>query len=296
MLSPTELGLVLAVLTAALKGIQDLVQKHSAVATDEYVTGWSARFFGLLVLVPVNLYYGIPRIEPAYLYAIVPMGIAIAATSIMIARAYRLSDVSVVSPMFATGPMLTVITAFLILGEQPSLPAIAGVVLISVGAYLLKADGTADRLAPLRRLASDRGVQLIVLVVIIYSITATIDKIGLTASSPVFWALSTYTLSAVIMFPIMVRKTPDWREKLQTSWRPLLVLGLLGGCYIILQLTAIRLTLVANVIAIKRLSMLLAVLGGVLVFEEGSIRQRLGAAAVMVTGVILIAAGSGSLL
>lgn len=49
----------------------------------------------------------------------------------------------------------------------------------------------------------------------------------------------------------------------------------------------------ANVIAIKDLSMLVAVLGGVLIFEEGSIRQRLGEAAVMVTGVILIAAGSG---
>lgn len=294
MLSPAELGLVLAVLTAALKGIQDLVQKHSAVATDEYVTGWSARFFGLLVLVPVNLYYGIPQIEPAYLYAIVPMGIAVAVATILIARAYRLSDVSVVSPMFATGPMLTVITAFLILGEQPTLPAIAGVVLISVGAYLLKAEGTGDRIAPLRRLASDRGVQLIVIVVIIYSITATIDKIGLRASSPVFWALSTYTLSAVIMFPIMVQKTPDWREKLRTSWKPLLALGLLGGCYIILQMTALQLTLVANVIAIKRLSMLVAVLGGVVIFEEGSIRQRLGAAAVMVAGVILIAIGSGA--
>lgn len=293
MLTPTEIGIVFALLTALFKGIQSLFQKHSALATNEYVTGFSSRLFGLLILIPANLWVGLPKLEQPYYLALVPMALLIAFTSILIARAYKLSDVSLVSPMFATGPVLVLLTSFLILGEQTRPIGILGVCLTATGAYFLKRDTEQDLLAPFRRLATDRGVQLIMVVVVIYSITANIDKIALQSSSPLFWALSVYASSSVAMFPIMVRETEDWYQTMRTSWRPLCILGLLGGAYASFQMLAFERANVAHVIGIKRLSILVAVVGGWLVFDETNIRQRLFGASIMITGTILIYLSTG---
>lgn len=288
MLSGAELGLFFAFLTALLKGFQSLFQKKSALETDEYITGWSSRLFGLLILIPVNIYLGIPNLQSSYFLYIIPVGITIAATSVMIAKAYKISDVSIISPMFATGPVLVLITSFLILGEKSGPLGILGVFLTSIGVYFLKKEGSIGLLEPFRKLSKDRGVQIILLVVVIYSVTANVDKLGLKASSPLFWALSVYIISSLFMFPLVVKKSQNWKGKLQSSWKPLTVLGILGGAYISFQMLAFELTLVAHVSSVKRLSILVAVVGGSIIFDESSLKERLTGSAFMIAGTILI--------
>ena len=53
-------------------------------------------------------------------------------------------------------------------------------------------------------------------------------------------------------------------------------------------MTAISLTLVTYVIAIKRTSVIMSVLWGAIIFKEKGIKERLVGAVIMVLGVVLI--------
>lgn len=284
-----EVGLILAFGVALIKGLQSVYQRKNALGTDEFVTAFSSRVFGLPVLLAALLYTGLPELGIKFFLLAVPQSLVIAFTSILIAKAYKESDTSIVTPMFAISPVLVMGTSFLMLGETPSLLGGFGVILIAFGAYTLKANKTDTLLDPIKKLWKERGVQLIMAVILIYSITANTDKIGVNMSSPIMWPLTVYTLSSLFMLPVMMKKSEGWMEKVKTEWKPLALLGVLGGTSIILQMTALKLTLVSYVVAIKRLSIPVAVIFSYLMLRETEgFYQRITGSVLMAAGVVLI--------
>lgn len=284
-----ELGLVLAAGVALIKGLQSIYQRKNALGTDEFVTAFSSRIFGVPILLAAILYTGLPELGENFFLLAIPQSLVIAFTSVMIAKAYKESDASIVTPMYAISPILVLGTSFMILGETPSLLGAAGVVLIALGAYTLKVERTDTILEPLKKLWEERGVQLIMVVILIYSVTANTDKIGVNMSSPVMWPLTIYTLSSLFMLPVMMKKSGDWRGKVRKEWKPLALLGGLGGVSIIMQMTAIKLTLVSYVISIKRLSIpLTVILSYFLLKEKESFKQRIIGSMIMAIGALLI--------
>jgi len=284
-----ELGIIFASLVALIKGLQSVYQRKNALGTDEFVTAWSSRAFGVPILILAIIYQGVPDLGLNFFLLAVPQSLVIALTSVLIAKAYKASDASIVTPMFAISPILVLFTSFLILGEVPSLLGVIGVVLIAAGAYVLKMDGSKKMLEPIRKLWEEKGVQLILIVIIIYAVTANTDKIGVNMSSPVMWPLMIYTLSSLFMLPLMMKKSDNWQSKVRNDWKPLALLGGLGAVSIIFQMMAIELTLVSYVVAIKRLSIpLTVVMSYILLDETTDFRERIGGSALMALGALLV--------
>ena len=284
-----ELGLILAAGVALIKGFQSIYQRKNALETDEFVTAFSSRIFGVPILLAALLYSGLPELGANFFLLAIPQSLVIAFTSIIIAKAYKESDASIVTPMYAVSPVLVLATSFMILGETPSLLGAAGVLLIAFGAYTLKINRKDSLLDPIRKLWEERGVQLILVVVLIYSVTANTDKIGVNMSSPVMWPLTIYTLSSLFMLPVMISKSGDWRKKVKTEWKPLALLGSMGGIAIILQMTAVKLTLVSYVVSIKRLSIpLTVILSYFMLQEKQDTAKRIMASTLMAAGALLI--------
>lgn len=284
-----ELGILLAFMVAAIKGFQSVYQRKNALGTDEFVTAFSSRAFGIPVLVLAILFYGVPDVGLNFFLMAIPQSLAIAGASILIGKAYKESDASIVTPMFAISPLLLLGTSFIMLGEAPDLMGAIGVALITFGAYTLKIKGSQNLLDPVKKLWDERGVQLIMIVILLYSVTANIDKIGVQISSPVMWPLTIYALSSLFMMPVMMRRSPDWKNKIQTEWKPLAILGGLGAITIILQMTAIEITLVSYFVAIKRLSIpLTVVFSYFLLDEKDSFKERIEGSTIMVFGALLI--------
>ncbi len=93
----------------------------------------------------------------------------------------------------------------------------------------------------------------------------------------------------MIMFPVMARKSPDWSSKMKSDWKPLGLLGLLGGVSIILQMTAIDLTLVSYVVSIKRLSIPLTVIFSFfLLNEKDGFKGKIMGSVLVALGVMLV--------
>ena len=284
-----ELGIIFAFAVALIKGFQSIVQREDALVTDEFVTAFSSRLFGIPILFAAILYTGIPDLGTNYFLMAVPVSLVIAGTSILIAKAFKESDASIVTPMFAISPILVLFTSFFILGEVPSPKGVVGVLMIAFGAYTLKLEESHGLLEPFKQLWVERGVQLITVVILIYSITSNLDKLGVQASSPVMWPLTVYTLSTLFMLPIMMKKSPDWKSKMRDDWKLLALLGVFGGVSIIFQMAAIELTLVSYVVSIKRLSIpLTVVLGYFMLNEKDGFKERIIGSMIMAVGALLI--------
>jgi uncharacterized membrane protein len=209
------------------------------------------------------------------------------AATILYIRALQVSDLSLTIPMIALTPLFMVVTSPLLVGETPSPGGIGGILLIVAGSWIINIS-TARRgfLAPFRALLREPGPRHMLLVALIWSITANIDKIGIRAATPLTWIMAVDVVVTLLMLPLVVaplRRTGARQIML------LLVIGICGGLVLICQMHAIEMTLVAYVIAIKRTSILFSIGFGWLIFAEERIGERAAGALVMLAGVALIA-------
>ena len=145
---------------------------------------------GSLVLFAISFMTGIPDTGPGLLPAVaVTVAINIVAT-VLFYRALVTTDLSLSVPMLAFTPVFLILTSFLILGELPSPAGAAGILLVATGAYLLNLeyrDGSPCSLTgPFLRLRRDRGIQAMLLVSFLYSISVNYDKRVVEESDPVF--------------------------------------------------------------------------------------------------------------
>jgi len=128
------------------------------------------------------------------------------------------------------------------------------------------------------------------LVALIWSVSGTVDKIGVRNSSPLFWAAALHGAVALLLWPAVLKRR-DRRRDPDEKLSRLLPIGAAGAAGALCQMTAINLTLVPYVIAIKRTSAVLSSLWGHLVLGEPGLRRRLPAVVLMVVGAILVTLG-----
>jgi uncharacterized membrane protein len=283
------LWLIFALLTAVFDSFKNVFSKISVKNINEYVAAWSLSFFALLLLVPALLITGIPVLGEQFWITVCLNSCLLAAASLLYMKALKAGDLSVTAPMVTFTPLFLLLTSPLILGEFPSIMGLVGIMLIVLGSYLLNLKEQKKHfLAPFKALVSDKGPRLMLAVAMIWSISSLIDKVGVVNSSPIFYAAASSAMISLIFLPFMIVFARKDMHHIVTSAKVLVPIGLCSGLVLIFQMTAINLTLVSYVISIKRLSVILSVLWGFLLFREHGIRDRLLGASVMVAGVVLI--------
>lgn len=281
-----------AFLTAFFESAKDIFGKRGLAKSDEYVVAWAWRFFAVPFLLPPLLLTGIPPLDREFFLALAVSGGLNVLTSVLYLRALRLSDLSVTVPMVTFTPLFLLLTSPLLLGESPSPLGMSGVLLIVLGSYLLNIRTRAlGYLAPFRALLSEPGPRLMLLVALIWSITANVDKIGLQHSSPMFYGFAVNAFLALALLPLALPRLRGKGQALQANLGNLLAIGGAGGLTIACQMVALNLAIVPYVIAIKRTSTILSVLWGTLILREPGLRERLLGTVVMVLGVVLIVLG-----
>ena len=92
----------------------------------------------------------------------------------------------------------------------------------------------------------------------------------------------------IVITPVVFLGSKVQGDQLHKNLKNYLATGFCKTIGISCQMLAINLTLVAYVISIKRLSAVMTVLFGYLIFKERGIRERLMGAVIMVGGVLII--------
>ncbi len=281
--------LILGIFTAFFEAVKDVFGKQNLKKSDEYVVAWSLSFFSVISLTPWVIYTGIPALNSQFWFALLIGGSINAVTALLYIKAIKVSDLSLTVPLVALTPLFMLLTSPLIVGEYPKLFDYIGICLIVTGSYLLNIkDKSQGYLAPFKALVKEPGPKLMLIVAFLWSITSNFDKIGVKNSSPIFWIFSIFSTMSILLLPIFLHKTPNPSRKILKQLPMLAAMGFFNAVGVLCQMQALTLTLVVQVIAIKRTSVLMGVLFGHFIFKEKDIKQRLLGAAIMVFGVFVI--------
>ncbi|MCY7382101.1 MAG: DMT family transporter [Microcoleus sp. CAN_BIN18] len=281
--------LILGIFTAFFEAVKDVFGKQNLKKSDEYVVAWSLSFFSVIFLIPWVIYTGIPTLNTQFWISLLIGGSINAVATLLYIKAIKLSDLSLTVPLVALTPLFMLLTSPLIVGEYPKFFDYIGIFLIVIGSYLLNIkEKSQGYLAPFKALLSEPGPKFMLIVAFLWSITSNFDKIGVKNSSPIFWLFSLFGTMTVLLLPILLHKTPNPGTKILKQLPMLATMGFFNAIGVLCQMQALTLTLVVQVIAIKRTSVLMGVLFGHFIFKEKDIQQRLLGAGIMVLGVFFI--------
>jgi drug/metabolite transporter (DMT)-like permease len=209
--------------------------------------------------------------------------------SILFTKALKNSPLSLTLPITTFTPVFLLITSPIILGEFPKPLGIIGILSVVVGSYILNLSKRVHGVfEPLLAIFKDEGPRLMLIVAIIWSITSNIDKIVVINSNPLLATFSITLGLAILLTFVLFVKNISIKNILKNS-KILAPIGLASGASLAFQMTAISMTLVANVISIKRTNALFGTLWGKMFFKEENIGERISGTIIMILGVILIA-------
>jgi len=234
---------------------------------------------------------------------------------VVLQHGYRVGNLSTVyATARGTGPFLSVIIAMVLFGERPAPIALVGVAVVIAGIVAIgfvDRAGSADfgnsgvRLARRRidpGLLLNSGVRLArrridpgLLFGLLTGVAIAVYTIGdafvvrSLALNPVTFMVGT-TLVQIPFYTVAVRGR--WAALAafgRREWRRILAFGILSPLSYILVLHAIRIAPVALVAPLREVSVVLVSLFGAFVLHEGRPGWRVGASAVVVAGIALLA-------
>jgi len=209
-------------------------------------------------------------------------------------RAYRTGELSLVYPLTQTSILYVPIWGILLLGERLTPLGIAGILLIVLGAWSVQLRRVAftEMLRPFTNL-TDPAVRAALLAGFIYSLGAVIDKTGVSGYSPLYF---TYLL-VMFMFAFMTLNIlrPRYRRRIVPEWRRSRHLILAAGPVMMGSFLSFRYGLqmapMSYAVPVRQISLLFAVLIGVLILGETCGRIRFAAALTILAGVLLVRLG-----
>ncbi|MEK6982409.1 MAG: DMT family transporter [Candidatus Micrarchaeota archaeon] len=266
-----------------------LIKKSSSSNLRFFVLGL---FYLFSAIIFVYLYFTSSSIEINKNFYIA-FGIAVVLNiliTLLYAQALKSEEMSLVMPVLSFTPVFLIITSYFILGESISILGFLGISLVCVGSYVLNFSSTDKSiLQTIKRMLSNKAIFYMFLMAILASFSWNFIKLSINNSSVIFHNLF-MNLSLGITFLILYLKEKKSLEKV--DYRYLLsisiVLALVNAISSLLTTTAITLVAVSYVVSINRLSIIFAVLLGMLFLKESNSLQRLLGALIMVAGAAII--------
>lgn len=216
------------------------------------------------------------------------------AANLLYMSAVRTTPLSLTLPYLAFTPALVTLTGYLFVGERVSLQGLAGIGLVTTGAWWLNTTVPRESAgggwkAPLVALARTSGSRKMLGVAVLYSVTSAIGKRALDFLPGVQFAALYYALLGVVTLVLFSALGKADLRALPKRPHLKLAVGAAMGVMIVSHFAALERVQVAYFIAVKRTSLLFGILYGALLFKERPVGARLLAGGVMVAGVALIA-------
>lgn len=290
------LWLLLSSGTALCESIKDAISKQALKSLDEYSVLMSLSTVGAFMMGSFMLLTeGLPQLGPDYGKALLFGGSLNILAFTLYFRAIKTADLSLTVPLITLTPLFLLVTSPIIVQEWPTGLDAVGVVLLIIGSYILNFKPSQGiSLAPLQAIMTNSGSRTMLCVACIWSVTANFDKVGTLNSSSLFWGTSLLTTLAFGMVPFVTQQIVQKGiqavvQPLQAQANFLALAGVLLAIGVSLQFLALTMAPVAQVIAVKRMSALISVGFGYILFGEKGLRERLLGSAIMVSGVAIMA-------
>lgn len=286
--------ILFAIICAFSLATSDALTKKALKDHDEYLIAWLRLAFSAPFLLIAFILTPLPEVKSNFFTIIfISLPLEILAL-ILYVKALKVSPLSLTLPFLSLTPMFLILIAYLLIGEKVSVSGAIGIILIVIGSYVLNiSQFKKGFFEPLVAIAKEKGSVYMILVAFIYSITASLGKLGVESSSPIFFGSIYFFIILIAFTPIAFFKKRETLPKLNSKVLRIAFLpGLFFSLMIISHFVALSLTKVAYMISVKRLSLLIGVVYGYYLFKESNIGERLIGATIMLSGFVLIVLSS----
>ena len=208
------------------------------------------------------------------------------AYSLTLQAGYDRAELGVVYPVArGTGPVLTMLFAILLLGEQLTATAVFGASLVVAGILVVTGN-------PFRR-ASRRPLQGLLWGAATgptnsaYTLWDGYSVIALHLT-PVIYYTATLLMQSLILAPSLLRRRHRIRAAIAADAVPILIVAVFSPLAYILVLTAMQKAPVALVAPLRESSIVIGSLVACRLFREGHLARRIAGAAVVLAGIAAI--------
>ena len=207
---------------------------------------------------------------------------------LLLQRGYRAGDLSLVYPVArATGPLLATAFAVAVLGERPSPQGLVGALLVIVGVLCLTGGFKRGARNASTSLLFGLGVGVLIGSYTVWDAHA----VSALAVPPLILDYAASLGRIFLLLPHALRRRPAvagyWREQ-RTA---VVCIAVFNPLAYILVLYALTFTPVVYVAPTREVSVLLTVLMGTVLLQEGELGRRVGWAALILAGIALLATG-----
>ena len=251
---------------------------------DKLVFSWCFSLLASLGLLPFAVLSWIGADVPAQgaLILLVTMTIHVA-YFFLLNRAYTVGEFSLVYPTArGVGVLLIPLGGVMILGEQISLPAAAGVAMILMG-VLVTRTGNKGR-APITK-----AVSLAVLTGVTIASYTLWDKWALSHVTPLMLNHSVFLAQAIVALPIVLARKPALAIELKERKWAIVAAAILAPAAYLLVLTALTFSRASYIGPMREVSIVIGAVLGAVLLKESSGPRRVAGAALIVIGVLVLA-------
>lgn len=292
------LWILLALCTAIIKALSELAGKiftveknHHSQIDEMSLTLW-ARIFSMIFLIPVFFIIPLEPIPLNMILVLISSSILNAAGLVTTLKAVKYWDLSVVWPLSSLTIPLLVVTSFFIIWELPNIYWFLWISLIFLWTYFLQiAKSKWWILGPIKALFYDAWAKYMIITSILWSLTASLDKLWVTQYWVFLWLLYT-NIVMLILALVYAYFFHRYSFREISNFKNIKKISLVTGLAwwgLVIQLFALKYTLAVYVIAIKRASWIFSVLLWALFFKEKNILSKLIASFIMIVGILFIA-------
>lgn len=206
-------------------------------------------------------------------------------------QAIKHSELSKVLPLQCLWPILSLLPAWLMLGEVPTGVAVLGIVLTVLGVYVL---GMKEKVLhhPLQPFREEKGSRYMLYVVVLVTLAGVLDKIAIDASNAAYYSFVSTVGGVLVLYATLRLRNINELGRLRPMIKNLGATGTFQGSSYTTYLLALSAGPVAYVSAIRSANVLIGALLGITLLKEKMTTYKLASFALILIGALLLALGS----
>lgn len=195
-------------------------------------------------------------------------------------------------PLSGLGALFTYLFGLVLLSEHLNFIAVLGIILLIAGTYALNVDKAREGIwQPIKLLFKEKIAFVFIAAIVLSSLSGIFDKVGLTNVSPrstVFPLLAEDVFLSVFLLAYMLGFEKNWLKQLKDNFWVLFLNSVVYMISNLLTFSGFLSGPVALTSGIKRMQILFVFLLGFFVLKDKPTKHAWLAAALMITGVILL--------
>ena len=281
---------VLALLSALFQVLRNISMKHLGHELDDIINVWGRFTFLLPFVALASAWHGMPELKAGFWPCVIGFGVTQSIATLSLSKALKLSGIAIVTSLWKLSLLFLVVFAFVTLDETPSAAGLAGVLLSTVGVYLLNVQKSRISVwAPLRELLVDPGLRYTLAAAFFYAPSVVLIKLLILRSDVYFANLAGYLAASLMVLPLALYRSAAHFRAIPRHGSAFLAMGLCAALTSICHSLAYELTLTSYVEAVKQTEILFALAAGYLVFNERArVRAILPGSLTIMAGMVLL--------